>query len=353
MLDVIDLGGSLYGMGFTHGRALAEKIHEFCEIRIELCESEIAEAGLAITRDEILARAGDYVRLQEKLLPRSHEEFTGISDGAGIAVEKLLVGSGYTDFHDYLGTIHVSVHGCTSFLVKPAASKAGCTFVGQSWDMHASAEPYAVVLRRNPESGPKSLVFSTAGCLGLIGLNEHGIAIGINNLASTDSLPGLTFPLLVNEALGKETLEEARDVFTAAKRSAGRNFFMGDAQGKVLDIEATAGRYQIIYPEENTFAHANHFISDEMKPFEANPRIQSSLHRHKRMTALLHEAEGAIDLDVLHRFLSDREGGEELAICRHGEVRSCGAVIMCPEKGAFFAMKGPPDGGDFFRIPFK
>jgi isopenicillin-N N-acyltransferase like protein len=74
---------------------------------------------------------------------------------------------------------------CTAVII-PDGRAAGAGFLAQTWDMHASATPHVVMLDTVPDPGPAALVFSTVGCLGQIGMNEAGIAIGINNLTAAD-----------------------------------------------------------------------------------------------------------------------------------------------------------------------
>ncbi len=61
----------------------------------------------------------------------------------------------------------------------------------------------------NPNTGPASLVFSTVGCLGQIGMNEAGIAIGINNLTASNGKLGVTWPFVVRKALNQTSIGDA------------------------------------------------------------------------------------------------------------------------------------------------
>ena len=79
------------------------------------------------------------------------EEFKGISEGANIGVNELLLINGYTDFRD-LFSFTKSVIGrqdspgdeCTSF-VAPSLVTDGKPIVGQTWDMHQDSMDYAVM----------------------------------------------------------------------------------------------------------------------------------------------------------------------------------------------------------------
>ena len=81
--------------------------------------------------------------------------------------------------------------------------------LAQTWDMHASALDYVVFLKLDPVMGPAVVVQTTAGCLGQIGMNEAGIAIGINNLTAYGK-PGVTWPFVVRKVLQQTRLRPSR-----------------------------------------------------------------------------------------------------------------------------------------------
>ena len=54
--------------------------------------------------------------------------------------------------------------------------------LGQTWDMHGSAQDHVIVIEL-----PDGIFFSIAGCLGMTGLNKHGVGMTINNLNSIDA----------------------------------------------------------------------------------------------------------------------------------------------------------------------
>ncbi|MEZ4609969.1 MAG: hypothetical protein R2838_06930 [Caldilineaceae bacterium] len=41
------------------------------------------------------------------------------------------------------------------------------------------------------------MTFTITGCVGMIGMNEHGVAVGINNLLGRDGRPGVHWPFVV------------------------------------------------------------------------------------------------------------------------------------------------------------
>ena len=347
-LRIIDLSGDPYDMGYAHGQELADEVHGLAQERCRLCTE-----GKTVSRGHVLALAREHLKVQAQHAPEVHREFCGIADGAKIAPEELLIGNGYTDFKDVLALASSALHECTSFLVRPAAAVNGRTYLGQTWDMHASAEAFVVVLRRKPSHGPQSITLTTAGCLSLVGMNEHGLAIGNNDLTPTDPRPGMIYLAMIHDFLNQRSFPRAQAAITDTPRASGHNYYMADAAGHVLDVETTARRFAAIDPAGNTYAHANHYEAAELKELESQPPGQSSLARKERLAALLHDAEGAIDVARLHQCLSDTEGGEHGSICRHGQARTCAAAIICPQERGLFLCQGPPDTNPLVRVEFE
>src|SRR5690606_16210707 len=108
------------------------------------------------------------------------------------------------------------VDDCTAFLV-PAGRMAtaqgtAAGALAQTWDMHEGSAEHLVLLEGSPHDAPDFIVYTTAGCVGMIGINEAGVSVGINNLMAADGGVGITWPFVVRAMLEKESAEEAMKV---------------------------------------------------------------------------------------------------------------------------------------------
>jgi len=353
-IRTLTIEGEPYEMGYQHGSALAEEVHALAEERYRLSLEDARAAGCSPSREECLALAAAHLVIQAEHAPAVHEEFRGIADGAKIAPEELLIGNGYTDYRDVLSQSKGSAAcECTSFLVKSSASADGRGYLGQTWDMHGSAERFVVLIHRKPKDGPQSVAVTTAGCLSLVGINEAGLAIGNNNLVPTDARPGVIYLALIHAFLSAGEFETARSAVTDLPRASGHNYYVGGPGGRLEDIETTAARHAVIVPPSDTYAHANHFQSEELKGLQTGQPGPNSLRRESRLGARLAQEAGRIDVSVLHEILSDREGAPD-CLCRHddGNARTCAAAIMCPDRREIWACQGPPDMTRLARFGF-
>jgi isopenicillin-N N-acyltransferase-like protein len=350
------LEGTPYEMGLAHGRALREEVHALAEERLRLSLQRAAEAGRPAMPAAALALARQFLPLQERWSPAVHAEFRGIAEGAEIAPERLLIGNGYTDFVDVLRrTPLASEHSeeCTVFYVGPAASRDGRSYVGQTWDMHATAEPFVLTLLRRPVDGPATLGVTTAGCLSLIGLNAHGIGCGNSNLVPTDARPGIIYLALLHAALAQARWEEACAVIRDAPRASGHNYYLAGPGGAFVDVETTAEETEMLRPETPIYVHTNHYQSPRLLPLQAPLAPGStSPHRERRLRARLEARAGALDPETLRDCLADHDGGPG-PVCVHdlGDGgKSCAAVVLCPETRELWARVGNPCAGPLARF---
>jgi len=356
-LRIIDLEGDPYEMGYVHGQTLEEEIHRLAEMRYRSCEEDEARAGRVLSRRRALDLARECVHIQERWAPEVHREFMGIAHGARIVSEELLIANGYTDYRDLLcAAAGWPARECTSFLVGPRAAADGRAWLGQTWDMNAGVEPMVAAFRRSPANAPRSVVLSTAGCLSLVGMNEHGLAIGNNNLTPTDARPGVVYLAMIHDFLKRTTLEKGMEAITSAPRASGHNYYMADGQGRCVDIETTGRRHEAIVPADDVYTHANHYTADALRPLEAEPPGKSTVARERRLADLLGRERGRIELNVLKRALGDRDGGEyreEGCISRRGQYPTAAVAILRPRDLEAWFCQGPVDENELVRVEFK
>jgi isopenicillin-N N-acyltransferase-like protein len=216
--------------------------------------------------------------------------------------------------------------------------------------MHDTATEFVVLVDLDPDDAPRALVFTTTGCLGQIGMNELGVAVGINNLTGADGRPGVTWPMVVRKALEQPSAEAAKDVILAAPLAGAHNYLVFDATGAGYNIEAMPTASAVTELGDGVIVHTNHTLDSATTAVEV-PRPdelqRSSEARLTRARGLL--ADGDIDEQRLMAVTRDDE-----AICQVAadpfRVESCGAAIMRPATGDFWAVWGLPTDNDYERF---
>jgi isopenicillin-N N-acyltransferase-like protein len=352
-LRTIELVGSGYQRGLTHGSVTAEQIQAYTAERMHLVQDG-GWTGGELSRSAVLGIASDCLPAHEAFSSDLFEELRGIAHGADISLEEALVVGGFTDFVDvvraHLGSElpgAVTEDDCTAFLV-PAGRTGGRAYFAQTWDMHDSATEFVVMTRIVGPDAPTAMVFTTTGCLGQIGMNELGVTVGINNIYAKNGRPGVTWPLVVREALTKASATEALKVIQEADLSGAHNYLILDADGVGYNIEAMPDAAAVTTMTTEVVVHTNHTLSPETTAVE-HPRPddlqESSENRLERAEHLL-SGDANLDLDDFFAVLKDDQ-----SICQVSSepyhIETAGATVMRPSTGDMWAVAGSPSENDY------
>ncbi len=350
-IRTLALAGSAADRGRAHGLAYGADIRRYTEDRMAIVAAGTWTAGVGVTREAILDLAARMLPAHQSYAPDLYAEMVAMGDAAGLTAAEMIVVGGFTDFVDAVrGSFGEAPleDSCTAFIV-PDGMAGGAGFFGQTWDMHDSATEHIVMLDVAGADAPRALVFTTVGCVGQIGMNAAGIAIGINNLTALGKI-GVTWPFVVRKALQQSTLEDATACVVDADLAGAHNYLLFDAAGNGVSIEAMPDALGVEMLEATPVVHTNHCRHPITQAEEAArpPVLQaSSKARLVRATELLDgDSFGVEDLMALTR--------DPDAICQVSappyHVESCGAAIMRPRTGEVWAVAGRPDRNEYERF---
>lgn len=358
----LDVRGTHYDMGRAHGAAFAAAIAAYAAERVALA-ADAGWTGRSLSRADVLALARDCLAEHEAFAPHLVDEMRGIADGAGTSVEEVVIAGGFTDFIDAVAAVGhgavvrrgplAAVDDCTAFLVPGDRMVDGHAVLGQTWDMHEGSEEHVVLLSGRPAEAPAFTVFTTAGCLGMIGMNEAGLSVGINNLMARDGAVGVTWPLVVRAMLERETTADALAVLARAPLAGGHNYLVLDASGAGANVEAMVSRTHVDELAGDPIVHTNHCLEAATRAVEREraPASQASsearLHDARRL--LTDAGRGGLETDDVMSVTADTA-----SICYRGVaplyVATCGAVIMRPATRELWAVAGRPGEQPYMRV---
>lgn len=349
-IPLLELSGRPYDMGLEHGLRFASAIRRFADERVRLA-GDPEWSGRALSRSDTLTLASACLAEHRRYASELVEELSGMADATGLTLAELIVSGGFTDFVDTVYgagrerpqmTANAGADNCTAFIVPDGRAENGQGFFGQTWDMHASASEHVLLLRGRPQDKPAFLTFTTAGCLGMIGMNEAGVCVGINNLLGGDGRAGVTWPFVVRKALEQETLEAALACVTEARLAGAHNYLLFDARGRGYNVEASSSAREVTELAGDAIVHTNHCLAEGTRAVERarEPASQASSEARlgRARSLLAREGVTAEDLQDLTR--------DEEAICVRPSgaraVATCGAAIMRPKTREFWAVRGLP-----------
>lgn len=338
------LSGEPGRRGMVHGARFRGEIRAYTAERMRLA-TDGSWAGRGISLNEALALAEEMLPAHRKYDADLYEEMQQMALAAGISMPEAVIVGGFTDFVDAVramgGTDLPEEDDCTAALV-PSHAAGGSAYLAQTWDMHASATRHVILMQIQPEEGPSALLFSTVGCLGQIGMNCFGIAVGISNLSATDGKPGVTWPFVVRKILAQSNVEDALACVLEADLAGARNFLLLDRNGNGYAVEATSSSRFTTCLADAPLVRTNHCLHHTTRRLEA-PRppdlMASSEARLTKAVQLLQTR--PITLDRLIALTRESE-----AICRRPEAphfnETSGAAILRPSTGDFWACWGNP-----------
>ena len=354
-IRVIKLAGTPYDMGFAHGQRFHDEIHLFTEERLRLSQ-DADWTGHSLSRQAVIALADACVAEHQAYAPGLMDELQGMADATNLSLAELVVMNGFTDFIDVVyncGDITVPAapalvsDNCTAFMLPGSRSADGQAYFGQTWDMHASATPYVILIQGQPDDAPEFLTFTITGCVGMIGMNSAGITVGINNLMATDGQIGVTWPFVVRKILQQEDLDAALECLTSAKLAGAHNYMLMDKHGKGYEVEAMSTSQYVHELADETITHTNHCLIQQNidvareRPPDSRNSSENRLHRARELLA-----KSDVTIDDLMALTRD-----DVAICTRPKppmhVESCGAAIMCPESGDFWSVWGIPADNEY------
>ncbi len=351
-IEIIELSGSPGEMGRQHAEQAREAGTAIVRARCDLALSKARERDESVDMSRCLSLAAEHLPAHERYSPEVYAEFRALAEGLGVGEDELLIGNGYTDYIDVLMLSLDEGGGCTSFIATGEATADGLTYVGQTWDMNAFAEPHMRLFRRQPDDGPAWLTLTAAGCLSLIGLSGNGIAIGNTNVAPNDARPGVMYLAMIHEALRSADFDNARAAITDAPRASGHYYYLAGADGCAVGLETTARRHVELPMERGLLVHANHYHGPDLAELSRQPASENSQAREIALHGYLWPRAGRIELEDLVAGLRLHQGAHP--VCRPpaeaSEVTTCAAAIICPQRRTMWVAIANPATVEFEEI---
>jgi isopenicillin-N N-acyltransferase like protein len=345
-------GRSAREQGRAHGEEFRGEIGSLAEIRLFLT----CRMGGG-NRAQVVDLAERHLPALERYDRRLADEVAGIAEGAATTPAMIMVLNHYTDLRDHRfesGPSAGITDGCSTVWLR-GPDGALC---GQTWDMHASSVPYVLMLRQPEQDGrPAAWLLSLTGCLGMAGMNQHGVALCVNNLPATDARIGAAWTAVVRRALDQPTAAAARDALIDAPIGSGRHFLVAD-RDQAFGVEVSGSRRAVVFasPAEDRqarsdgnrgryYVHTNHSLDPEIAARTQIAPGATTVDRFRFLDARL-DARLPVDSAEVWQLLGSEEGYPR-SVCSnqatpedpHGAA-TCGGLVMRPAAREIDAVAG-------------
>lgn len=348
----LELTGTARERGLQHGAQLEQEIIGLYDGWMQCA----ARQSPPIDERELLAFVGEHVGPAREFAPDWVEEVDAIGEASGIGLERAFALSCWDELCSWFTVRDADAGrrgcGCTSFAARTPGRDS--VVIGQNQDAWRWWRPVVILQESDPAGSiPRMMCAAHAGVLGVLGVNEHGIAIVANSMMPDDRAPGVPFAVVLRQALCQRTLADAIGVIVTAPRATGANYVVADTDAAV-DIETTHSRSHVTYVTDY-FAHSNHYLNDRLAGHDLlGPLLPDSYLRAGRMRALLAGDGGRADVARIVEHLSDHEGAPT-GICRHGgddvdDMETLGATVIVPAEGAMYVTDGLPCSSELLRF---
>jgi isopenicillin-N N-acyltransferase-like protein len=341
--------------GEQHGESFRDDIRALYAIRLGLTLDK-TDLG---TEANVLALAQHHLPALRSFDDALSAELHGIARGAGLTAAQIVVVNHYTDLRDLtkadlhgLGTPPTDPGGCTAVFVDDGHER----LLGQTWDMHGSAQPYALLITipQDPDADApdtkklsaagvpatgRTVVFSITGCLGMTGLSSWGNALTINNLVGVGARVGVVWPAFVRKALRQRTAKQALQLLQSTTVGSGRHYVFADDHD-VFGVETSATKTKVIFDGgRGPYVHTNHCVDAEMAPTARILPGSTTLARYDTMTKLVAQKSPSTAREMFDSFAAVGLVGKPGL---PHDVTTCGALVMDLKRRVVLGCEGIP-----------
>ena len=299
---VVRATGTPFERGRAIGRGLGEAVgHSLGFVGRHLHEHGVGPDAL----DDVLA---PYVAASEAAAPHLVEQLRGVADGAEQPFAMVMAANAFEEIY---GQVELGIgreaplERCTDVVLRGADGP----LLGHTEQWYAGDGGAVGIVIDVPDDGPVLLAPVVAGTLPLVGINEHGVAVGAMSLSARDERVGIPRALVARDVLDARDAADATARATRPGRAGGYSYQFAFPDGGALVVETTGSRASVMPANE----HTNHALDPAVAEVTF-PASAGSESRYARVATLAATAQPTTDGVVA--ILADHES-EPQSICVH------------------------------------
>ena len=242
-LRYIELSGTPYEIGFSHGSLLKNEIKAVTDsLRIDIKNTTQMNPDEFISK---FLKETDFITSMKKWTPDLLDEIKGISKGSGIDYNTILMHQLGDEF--FFNTEYIMAHKCSSIGVNKTQEHP--TIAAQNMDIPTYFHGYQTVMKiKEKDNEIEKLILTIPGHIGITGLNSEGVSINCNILMQLDNAKnGLPVSCIVRGVINKPSLIEAIDFINLVSHASGQNYIIGGTD-EVRSFECSASQIKEFKP---------------------------------------------------------------------------------------------------------
>lgn len=245
---VLVFEGTHQEIGLAHGKALSKEIHYLFD--------EYIVGGL-VERDgwklEALIKTGKHY---EKYIPGEYiQEMRGISEGANIAYDHILVMNTFPD-----AVLGASPQACSAFAVQTEKG----LLIGRNldWTNYGVSHRMGMVFILKPNSRRSVFNIGWPGMVGCVtAMNDSGLVVTMNMAYAIDVVTNTTPVLIRLRSLleNKSSVKDAVDSLISIPRTVSMNVLVGSGKKNNAVVVELAGKKHALVPMKDGFVITTNF----------------------------------------------------------------------------------------------
>ncbi len=349
--------GTHLQIGQQYGESCSQLIkqnHEYSYQRLR--------AHTGVSSQEVEDKVLQYRPYVLQYAPFLDEEIQGLAEGSGLSLTEAY-------FLQLRAELEVSFlpqptptagMECTTFIVRPGASRDGKPLAGQNADLPDFYAKISIVMEIASPGQPSILMVTPAGQVSYIGINNAGMCAFANYVTCGGWRPGFPRYFLSRLALTQGNVPDAELLLTPIYRASSRNLLMLDAAGEAADLEFAVAKTGKLDCSGDIFVHSNHFLDPGLEDEECSPpkELSNSRIRLERLSHLLQDYHGQLDTDLMKILLRDRGTYPDTLSIEPGDdpdsdYITIASVIAEPAFNRIWATAGPPSLNEYQQFSFS
>jgi len=266
-IEATRLTGGPYQRGFAHGRRLKAQVCAHLAAWLDSLPPDGPGKGEGYAR--AMLRDTNFRPAISAWAPDLLEEVDGLADGAEAPRELIFALQLLDEEWAYRARRQAEfepLEKCSSLAV---VTEEGATWIGQNMDLGGYTDGFQVALRLERDGDkPGALMFSTAGMIGLMGVNAAGLGVCVNAIPQLPSAPeGVPVAFVVRRLLQCRDLAEASRIVLAIPHATNQHYLIAEAGAARAFEASTAGVAEYHAPDPARIFHTNHPLgADKGRP---------------------------------------------------------------------------------------
>jgi len=312
---VIDVSGNGYDRGLAHGEQLRDAV--------QASVGSVVDALGGVAEIKRFIAETDFLTTIDRLTPDLGQEIRGIAIGSNMPLQ-LVLAHNLMDEHWWWSTNQNRREACTLLAISGPTP-----IIGQTMDLPSYMDGSQFILRSSFPDGSRSAVLSSAGLIGLCGVNSHGVGISVNALSMLNhSGTGLPVAFVMRGALAFATATRTIEFVRSVPHASGQHYAIvgptdsGDVTA--TGIECSAGGAVTSSDGAARFGHTNHPIATT----DLDPEVETpASSTHQRYDVVMSRGDAVGTADDLIAILHDRVGPICVERSDTGAWMTFGAIV--------------------------